>query len=104
MPAVTVFARASGEPIASTGSPTAISSESPNCTGFNCVFATLITATSDSASCPTITAEAVDPSLNETLAGPLEPSTTWSLVITYPSALATNPEPTAPPTRTVTTL
>ena len=50
MPDVTVFDSASGAPMASTGSPTAILSESPNCTGGSPDFATLITAMSDSAS------------------------------------------------------
>src|SRR5215218_9145249 len=105
MPDVTVLTRASGEPNASTGSPTAISSELPNFTAGSPDFCTLMTAMSDSGSRPTSFAAAVEPSLNDTdIASPLLPSTTWSLVITYPSAETTKPDPIAPVTRTVTTL
>src|SRR4051812_22731454 len=104
MPAVTGVTRASGEPNASTGSPTAIESELPKVTGMRPPLATLITAMSDSGSRPTTLARAVEPSLNETVIVLSAPSTTWSLVITYPSAETTKPEPIAPVTRTVTTL
>ena len=82
MPAVTVLASASGEPNASTGSPTAIASESPSSTGCRPVLSTLITAMSDSGSLPTTSALAVLPSLNITDALPEVSPTTWSLVIT----------------------
>ncbi len=69
---------------------------------------TLITAMSDSASCPTTVADAELPSLKMTDAFPVPPATTWSFVITCPSALAMKPEPSLvpprPATRTVTTL
>src|SRR4051812_5428137 len=104
MPAVTVFSRPSGEPRASTGSPPAIASELPIATGVSPDRATLITATSDSGSRPTSVALAVEPSLNDTDMVSLPVATTWSLVITYPSAETTKPEPIAPVTCTVTTL
>ena len=77
-----MLTRASGEPKASTGSPTAIWSELPNCTGGRSGFATLITAMSDSGSRPTSLADAVEPSLNATDRVSSAVSTTWSLVIT----------------------
>jgi hypothetical protein len=104
MPYVTVLTSASGEPKASTGSPTAIWSELPNCTGERPGLATLITAMSDSGSRPTRVAAAVEPSLNATESVSSAFSTTWSLVMTYPSAETTKPDPMAPATRTVTTL
>src|SRR3954465_9483331 len=104
MPKGTVFSRPSGEPRASTGSPTAIASELPSATGGRPDRATLITATSDSGARPTRLALAVVPSLNDTDMVSLPVSTTWSLVITYPSAETTKPEPIAPVTCTVTTL
>ena len=68
--------------MASTGSPTAIESESPNVTAGSPDFAILSTAMSDSGSVPTSLAGAVLASLNVIVAFPSMPSITWSLVIT----------------------
>jgi len=76
MPAVTVFASESGDPMANTGSPTASASESPNATGRSPSFMTLITAMSDSGSWPTMVAGLELPSLKTTEACPVAPATT----------------------------
>ena len=103
-----MLARASGEPNASTGSPTATASELPNSTGVSPVRDTLSTAMSDSGSRPTTRALTLCPSSKVTVVLPAPSVSTWSLVITYPSSLATKPEPRLSPplptTRMVTTL
>src|SRR5437762_317907 len=108
MPYVTVLVSASGEPKASTGSPTTTWSELPNCTGGRPLLSSLSTAMSDSGSVPTNWAAALLASLNTTVAVPLSPLITWSLVTTYPSLDTMKPEPRLVPlpvpTRTVTTL
>jgi hypothetical protein len=83
MPYVTVFDSASGEPIASTGSPTCTASESPNCIGTRLAgWSILSTATSDSGTVPTIRAAVEVASLKVTVAPWAEPATTWSFVMT----------------------
>ena len=84
MPEVTVLARASGEPKASTGSPTAIASESPNSHRHaGPALATLITAMSDSGSLPTTVGRRLSAVAEGHRDGCSSASaTTWSLVIT----------------------
>ena len=62
MPSVTVPARPSGAPMASTESPTFRLSESPSVAGVRLFASTLITARSESGSVPTTVAESTLPS------------------------------------------
>ena len=93
MPAVTVFSRPNGEPMAMTHSPTRSRLTSPIFTGERPLASILTTATSVRLSAPTTRA------LNSRLSGRVTmsssaPSTTWALVMIRPSALSTKPDPT----------
>ena len=99
IPEVTVFASASGEPNASTGSPTLTAAESPSCTGVTPGVSTRITARSDSGSRPTSSAVVELPSRKVTIGGVDPLPTTWSLVSTWPWLEITNPEPRLVPPR-----
>ena len=83
IPWVTVFASPSGEPIASTSSPTLILEESPSAIAGKLPFFTCKTAMSYMRSRPTIVAAISLPSANSTLIVPLvaAASTTWLLVM-----------------------
>ena len=86
MPSVTVFDSDSGEPMAITVSPTASSSESPNCSTVGLSTSTLITARSVLESRPTTCATARLPSVKTTVSfadvSCAAGATTWSLVST----------------------
>src|SRR3954468_16941849 len=99
MPAVTVPVRPSGEPTASTASPTRTADEAPRVAAGSPVLSTLMTARSSSWSVPTMRAAAVDPSLNTTDTVPPSAAlaTTWLLVRTYPSDRSTTPDPVSDP-------
>src|SRR6476469_9399019 len=93
MPDVTVAERPSGEPIATTGWPTARSAELPSVAGVRPETpSALITARSSVAVVPTKLAVAVVPSLNRTSRS-VAPATTWLLVRMRPSAVRITPEP-----------
>src|SRR5262249_40437831 len=96
IPLVTVVARPNGEPTATTSSPTRTVAESPSTSGCSCAAGAwiLTTATSLAGSAPTTLPRYVDPSAKRTstLVASL---TTCSLVMTWPFASYTNPEPCA---------
>src|SRR5574340_1577840 len=111
IPEVTVPARPSGEPIATTGCPTCRFAEVPSSTGVRSVRpATLMTAMSDVGSAPTTVAGAVVPSENATVSLPFgpAPAATWLLVRISPSEDRMMPDPSpcarAPTTSIYTTL
>ena len=93
MPAVTLFSRPKGEPMAMTHSPTFRRLVSPIFTAGKPLASIFTTATSVRASAPTMRA------LYSRLSGKVTntssaPSTTWALVMMKPSAVSTKPEPT----------
>src|SRR5262249_52502836 len=96
MPRVTVPARPSGEPIASTESPTVSVSESPRVAATRPGRSTLSTARSVFGSRPTIFAGTDDWSAKITRMLPLLPAaadTTWLLVTMCPLPSTTTPDP-----------
>ena len=93
MPAVTVFSKPNGEPIAITHSPTLRRFTSPIFTAGKPVASILITATSVRLSEPMILALNSRLSVKVTKTSSA-PSTTCALVITKPSVLKMKPEPT----------
>ena len=93
IPAVTVFPKPKGFPIATTQFPTLTPSESPHSTGINgCSGSTFSTAKSVLGSLPTISALRVISSAKVTTTS-AAPAITWLLVTIKPSELITNPEP-----------
>lgn len=93
MPLVTVPVRPSGEPIATTWSPTATAEESPSVAVFSPLAPrSLISARSLSGSVPTTSAVYVLPVLSVTLIDEA-PEMTWLLVTISPSEVMTTPEP-----------
>ena len=92
MPAVTVFSRLKGEPIATTHSPTRSLLTSPILTKGRLPASTLTTATSVRLSKPTMRALSSRLSVSVTTTSSA-PSTTCALVMMKPSALKMKPEP-----------
>ncbi len=92
MPAVTVFSKPKGEPMASTHSPTFRRLASPRRTAGRPVASILISATSERRSLPITLAVNSRLSVSRTVT--VSPaSTTWALVRMNPSALMMKPEP-----------
>src|SRR5580700_7001452 len=92
MPAVALFSKPNGAPIASTHSPTLSPRESPSLTVGRSLAAILITAISDLVSTPTTLAVYSRRSVRRTVTS-LAPLTTWALVMMTPSGRMMNPEP-----------
>jgi hypothetical protein len=100
MPEVTVLLSPSGEPIATTVSPTCILREDPIAAARRpCPADTSSTAMSYTGLRPTIFAACLAPFWSTTLISPLPvaSATTWLLVITWFLSSSTNPDPVAPP-------
>src|SRR5438270_2022958 len=96
MPLVTVASSPKGDPIATTFSPTWMSSDVPILAGCRPLTPwALITARSVTGSVPTMVAFLAVPSLKSTVIRPPWPATdaTWLLVRISPSELITMPEP-----------
>ena len=93
MPAVTVFSSPKGEPIAITHSPTRSRLTSPTLTAGSPDASIFTTATSVRLSAPTIRALNSRLSVKVTMTSSA-PSTTCALVITNPSEVKINPDPT----------
>ena len=92
MPAVTVFSKPKGAPIATTHSPTSSEDGSPIVTTGRSVASIFSTATSLFSSAPSTRAANSRRSVSFTVTRSA-PSTTWALVRITPSALTMNPEP-----------
>ena len=92
MPAVALFSKPNGAPIASTHSPTLSVRESPSFTVGRSLAAILMIAISDFGSTPTTLAVYSRRSVRRTVTS-LAPSTTCALVMITPSGLMMNPEP-----------
>ena len=100
IPVVTVPLSPSGEPMATTVSPTRRSSEEPSSTACRLSTpSTRMTARSELGSSPTISAGAEVPSWKVTLSDPpsAAPSTTWLFVRIRPDSSMTTPDPDPPP-------
>src|SRR5712671_4736017 len=92
MPAVALFSKPNGAPIASTHSPTFSVRESPSFTVGRSLAGILMIAISDFGSTPTTLAVYSRRSVRRTVTS-LAPSTTCALVMMTPSARMMNPEP-----------
>src|SRR6266481_931927 len=92
MPAVALFSKPNGAPIASTHSPTFSVRESPSFTVGRSLAPILMIAISDFGSTPTTLAVYSRRSVRRTVTS-LAPLTTCALVMITPSALMMNPEP-----------
>src|SRR6267143_128963 len=92
MPAVTLFSKPNGAPIASTHSPTFSVRESPSFTVGRSLAPILMMAISDFGSTPTTLAVYSRRSVRRTVTS-LAPLTTCALVMITPSGLMMNPEP-----------
>src|SRR5882762_448307 len=92
MPAVTLFSKPNGAPIASTHSPTFSVRESPSFTVGRSLAPILMMAISDFGSTPRTLAVYSRRSVRRTVTS-LAPLTTCALVIITPSGLMMNPEP-----------
>ena len=92
MPAVTVFSKPYGEPMASTGSPTRIFDGSPSRTVGRSLASMRITAISVCGSLPSTLALNSRRSVSLTVTS-VALSTTWAFVRIRPSGLTMKPEP-----------
>src|SRR6266404_6079905 len=92
MPAVALFSKPNGAPIASTHSPTFSVRESPSFTVGRSLAPILMIAISDFGSTPTTLAVYSRRSVRRTVTS-LAPLTTCALVMITPSGLMMNPEP-----------
>lgn len=91
-PAVTLFSKPKGEPMASTHSPTCRSRVLPRRTVGRFLASILSTVTSVLGSAPSTLARNSRRSVSLTVTS-VAPRTTWALVSTSPSALTMKPEP-----------
>ena len=97
MPLVTVPSSPNGLPMAITGSPGRRFSDAPSSSGCSSASAgsTLSSARSTDGSAPSSRASIGSPSSPKRTRYSLAPSTTWSLVMMWPSSSITKPDPEA---------